>query len=317
MPSRPHWPPRAGALAAVLFAIALAGCGAGDDGNRAAAPTGQAREAPGGELTGVMLDMQLNEVSGLTASHLHDDVLWLHDDGDNPPRLFAVDTRGSRLATFGVEGVTKTDWEDIAGFELDGTRYLLIADVGDNGGLRRTLLLHAIEEPAHLHDGGTLEPAWSIAFRWPDGPRDCEAVAVDAANQQVLLVSKKRRPPELFAVPLRPAKADVQTARPLGRLAGIAGRGAVDDTARLLAQVSATDLSPDGRTLAVLTYGGLRLYRRSGTEGWAEAAARYPLRRDVPWLHQPEAVAWSVDGLGLYATGEFSPAPLVYLPLEP
>ena len=142
-------------------------------------------------------------------------------------------------------------------------------------------------------------------------------MAVDAASQQVLLVSKKRRPPELFSVPLRPAKADVQTARPLGRLAGIAGRGAVDDTARLLAQVSATDLSPDGRTLAVLTYGGLRLYRRSGAEGWAEATARFPLRRDVPWLHQPEAVAWSIDGRGLYATGEFSPAPLVYLSLEP
>ena len=67
----------------------------------------------------------------------------------------------------------------------------------------------------------------------------------------------------------------------------------------------------------MLTYGGLRLYRRSGTEGWAKAAARYPLRRDVPWLHQPEAVAWSIDGQGLYATGEFSPAPLVYLSLEP
>ncbi|MEG3158607.1 hypothetical protein ACKVMH_12140, partial [Lysobacter zhanggongensis] len=220
MPSRPHWPPRAGALAAVLFAIALAGCGAGDDGNRAAAPTGQAREAPGGELTGVMLDMQLNEVSGLTASHLHDDVLWLHDDGDNPPRLFAVDTRGSRLATFGVEGVTKTDWEDIAGFELDGTRYLLIADVGDNGGLRRTLQLHVVEEPTVLRNA-RLEPAWSIAFRWPDGPRDCEAVTVDPVRGEVLLVSKKREPPELFSLPLRPPAKELLTAQRIGTLAGV------------------------------------------------------------------------------------------------
>ena len=28
--------------------------------------------------------------------------------------------------------------------------------------------------------------AWSINFRWPDGARDCEATAVDAANGEVL-----------------------------------------------------------------------------------------------------------------------------------
>ena len=290
-------------LPALALCVALAACG-GDD-------------APASRLSGLLLDGDLAETSGLAASRAHPGTLWLVEDGGNPARLHAVSRRGRRVASYTVDGVSNTDWEDLAAFEHDGKRFLLIADTGDNGGLRRTLLLHAIEEPARLHDGGTLEPAWSIAFRWPDGPRDCEAVAVDAANQQVLLVSKKRRPPELFSVPLRPAKAGVQTARPLGRLAGIAGRAAVDDTARLLAQVSATDLSPDGRTLAVLTYGGLRLYRRSGAEGWAKATARFPLRRDVPWLHQPEAVAWSVDGRGLYATGEFSPAPLVYLSLEP
>ena len=69
-------------------------------------------------------------------------MLWLHDDGGNPARLFAVDTNGDRLATLRVEGVTKTDWEDMAAFRLDGRDYLLIADTGDNGGLRRTLQLH-------------------------------------------------------------------------------------------------------------------------------------------------------------------------------
>ena len=290
-------------LPALALCVALAACG-GDD-------------APASRLSGLLLDGDLAETSGLAASRAHPGTLWLVEDGGNPALLHAVSRRGRRVASYTIEGVSNTDWEDLAAFEDAGKRFLLIADTGDNGGLRRTLLLHAIEEPSQLHDGGTLEPAWSIAFRWPDGPRDCEAVAVDAASQQVLLVSKKRRPPELFSVPLRPGKPGVQTARPLGRLAGIAGRNQVDDTTRLLAQVSATDLSPDGRTLAVLTYGGLRLYRRSGDEGWTEATARFPLRRDVPWLHQPEAVAWSIDGRGLYATGEFSPAPLVYLSLEP
>jgi hypothetical protein len=33
----------------------------------------------------------------------------------------------------------------------------------------------------------------------------------------------------------------------------------------------------------------------------------------LPWLPQGEALAWSADGKALYATGELSPAPLLYL----
>src|SRR5262245_45228627 len=105
----------------------------------------------GGSLSGVLLDSQLAEISGLAASRRHCDVLWLHDDGGNPARLFAINTDGDRLATLRID-VTKTDWEDIAAFRLDGRNYLLIADTGDNGGLRRTLQLHVIEEPARLEN---------------------------------------------------------------------------------------------------------------------------------------------------------------------
>src|SRR3546814_3441453 len=82
------------------------------------------------------------------------------------------------------------------------------------------LQLHVIEEPASLDEvaqHAPLEPAWSIAFRWPDGARDCEAVAVDARRGEVLLISKKRTPPELFALPLRPRADGMQVARKIGR----------------------------------------------------------------------------------------------------
>src|SRR3546814_483495 len=160
-------------------------------------------QAPFAQLSGMLLDARLDEISGLAASQAHEGVLWMLDDGGNDPQLFAISTRGGLQATFQVAGVAKTDWEDIAAFELDGRRYLLVADTGDNGGLRRSLQLHVIEEPASLDEvaqHAPLEPAWSIAFRWPDGARDCEAVAVDARRGEVLLISKKRTPPELFAL---------------------------------------------------------------------------------------------------------------------
>ncbi|MFC3551148.1 hypothetical protein ACFOLC_08955 [Lysobacter cavernae] len=272
------------------------------------------RDERGTRLTGMLLDTQLSEISGLAASRRHRDVLWMHDDGGNPERLFAVRTDGARRATFRLEGVTKTDWEDMAAFELDGRPYLLVADTGDNGGLRRSLQLHVIEEPAKL-ENARLRPAWSIAFRWPDGARDCEAVAVDAARGRILLLSKKRQPPELFSLPLQPTGRGLLTARKLGTLTGVPAPDA--DTlrrdpqrARLNGQVTAADVSPDGRTLAVMTYRWLLLYPRQPDQDWAQAVAQPPQIRLLPWLPQAEALGWSRDGRSLYATGEFVPAPL-------
>jgi len=271
-------------------------------------------EAPA-RLSGLLVNPPLAEVSGLAASRAHPGVLWLHNDGGNTPYLYAVSRRGRLLARMRVLGVPNTDWEDLAAFQLRGTSYLLLADTGDNGGLRRTLQLHVIAEPRSLAQT-SLQPAWSIVFRWPDGPRDCEAVAVDAAAGEVLLVSKKRVPAELFSVPLRPRGEGVVRARALGRLAGLSGPGSGAGAlaqAPLEAQVTAADIAPDGRQLAVLTYGQLLVYPRRGRESWAQAVGRAPQRRGFSWLPQAEALGWSADGDGVYVTGEITPAPLLWL----
>ena len=294
--------PAIGLAFAATLALATAAC----------APA----KEPFSRLAGIVFDQRLDEISGVAASRAHGDVLWMANDGGNEAALYAVSKRGRVLARYAVQGAANTDWEDLAAFELHGKHYLLIADTGDNGGLRRTLQLHVLEEPRAIADG-TLRPAWSIAFRWPDGPRDCEAVAVDVARGEVLLVSKKRHPAELFALPLRPA-GGLQVARRIGLLRGVpqaseAERRRNPARARLHGQVTAADVSPDGRTLAVLTYSDVLFYPRRANEGWARAVSRAPEVHDLPWLPQPEALAWSSGGGGLFATGEFSPAPLFYL----
>ena len=279
-------------------------------------------EIPFARLAGLITSPQLDEISGLAASRTHEDVLWVVEDSDNQATLYALSPRGRLLARYDVEGASHRDWEDLASFDLDGKHYLLIADTGDNGGLRKDFALHVFEEPKTLSNG-TLRPAWSIRGRWPDGPRDCEAVAVDAAAGKVLLISKKRKPPDLFSLPLaQPTGTEAgrgwREARRIGRLGGVPEASAElqrndPKLARLFPQVTAADLSPDGRTLAVLSYGSVLFYRRNAGEAWGQAVARAPETHDVPLIPQAEALAWTARGGGLYATGEFKPAPIFFL----
>lgn len=273
---------------------------------------------PFARISGLLLDTRLDEISGLAASRHHDNILWVHNDGGSDAQLYAINPRGSVRGSLTINGVPNTDWEDMAAFSLDGHDYLLVADTGDNGGLRHTLQLHVIEEPAELAEGLQAQPVWSIAFRWPDGARDCEAVAVDVTNGRILLLSKKRRPAQLFALPLKPDGSEVQVATLLGTLAGIPQADVEErrndpEHARLRGQVTAADLSPDGRTLAVMTYDHVLLYPRVDNETLANAVSRAPRVHELSLLPQAEALGWAADGHGLYATGEFVPAPLLLL----
>ena len=294
---------RARILACALLLPLLAGCGLAGE--------------PHARLAGLVTDEAIDEASGLAASRRHPEVLWVHNDGKDGA-LYALDARGNLLARMPVQGADAYDWEDIAAYTLDGRHYLLLADTGDNGGLRKTLRLVAIEEPARLRDGAQLKPAWVREFRWPDGPRDCEALAVDPARDAILLVSKKRQPPELFTLPLRKPQPGVQSARRIGLLAGVPQADpelAERDPrrARLHGQVTAADVSHDGSKLAVMTYSNVLVYARGPRQPWGEAVGVAPTVLEMPLIPQPEALGWNRHGTGLYATGEFSPAPLFYI----
>lgn len=266
------------------------------------------------EYAGVLTHPDLDEVSGLAASRAHPGLFWAINDGGNPSRLMLIKPDGTRVASINTPGAANIDWEDIDAFELDGKHYLLVADTGDNGGIRETLTLYVFEEPATIVDGADIAPAWTIEFRWPDGARDCEATAVDAARGEVLLVSKKRVPPELFRVPLRKA-AGLQVAERLATLPGIAQPTPQElelnpTYGRYRSQVSGADLSPNGRVLAVMNYHSLYFFVRQPGEAWAATMTRNPGTLRFPWLPQAEAIAFSTDGGTLLIGGEQRPTPL-------
>lgn len=273
------------------------------------------------EYAGVLTDPELDEVSGLAASRAHEGMYWAINDSGNPARLMLIKADGTRVASYNTPGATNVDWEDAASFDLDSKHYVLVSDTGDNGGIRSTLTLYIFEEPTTIKDGADLSPAWQIDFRWPDGARDCEAATVDPANNEVLLISKKRVPPELFRVPLRKL-AGLQVAERITTLPGIDQPTPQElqlnpTYGRYRSQISAADLSPNGRVLAVMNYHSVYFFIRQGGESWATTTTRNPGSLRFPWLPQAEALAFSTDGSSLLIGSEQRPTPLFRFRTKP
>ncbi|KFN49739.1 hypothetical protein [Arenimonas composti] len=268
----------------------------------------------GAEPAGLLTDPRIGELSGLAASRRHPGRFWALNDSGASATLHLLDPDGSHRGSAELADTRNIDWEDLASFRLDGRDYLLIADTGDNGGLRAEVRLHVLEEP----DAGETAPvAWTLRFRWPDGPRDCEAVTVDPERGEVLLITKKRVPAELYRLPLRPpaGSPDVLVAERLGRLQGIQQPTAEDlrrspTWGRYRAQITGAALSPNGRLLAVLNYRALYFVVRPEDGDWADALARPLPSLPLPFTPQAEAVAFSLDGRALLVGSEQLPSPL-------
>ncbi len=271
---------------------------------------------------GEIVDRRLPETSGLAASRRQPGRLWALNDGGNPPALFLLEGDGRVVARYHLEGVDNHDWEDLAAFVWLGTPYLLVADIGDNLARRDDgVLLHLIVEP-EAGQRGALRPAASVRFRYPDGPRDAEGVAVDVGEASVLVVTKREAAPRFYRLPLRlDTPREALMAERLGVLVNPEPRfdppGGRATRSLFGAAPTALDLDDAGRNLLLLTYTAVyRLVRGQG-EPWTAALER-PFERlaDHP-LPQAEALAVAPDGTAAWFTSERLPAPLWRVDLAP
>ncbi|MBC8009686.1 MAG: hypothetical protein H7067_06285 [Burkholderiales bacterium] len=255
----------------------------------------------------------MKESSGLAVSRREAGMFWTHGDSGGEPVLTAIGADGTLRGSVRIAGVKNVDWEDMASFTFDGRAWLLVADTGDNKGVRADCVLHVVAEPdpAKLTAGAerVVSVAWSIPVIYPDGARDCEAVAVDAREGRVYLVAKRTKPHGVYALPLRSAKAGAvaPAAERVGEMAGFPeARGAE----RMLpvargayrAQPTGMDFAADGSAAVVVTYGEVLLYPKTKDETWADALARPGSVIGSHGLEQAEAVAFGAGPPGSVAT---------------
>lgn len=147
---------------------------------------------------------RLDESSGLASSHNDAGVLWSINDSGSSPEIFAMTTQGQHLGSWLIDMSDPLDWEAMASFRWRNRNYLLMADIGDNFAARSSVSFTVVAEPRldQILPDQRLKPLLVQQFTFPDGPRDAEAVAVDIQRQELLVLSKRTVPPELYRVPL-------------------------------------------------------------------------------------------------------------------
>ena len=160
-------------------------------------------------------------------------------------------------------------------------------------------LLCAPNPPLTASDRVTTLPLTkTIRLEYPNGARDCEAIAVDAATGTAYLVEKRLfGAVHVYAVPLfRPVTAKRQVAQVVTQVS--------------LPLVTAMDISPDGQTAILLTYGDALSFPRGQQQSWKNVFSQRGRQVRMPARRQGEAICFGADGQSLYLTSEGARQPI-------
>ncbi|MFJ3304565.1 WD40 repeat domain-containing protein [Streptomyces sp. NPDC086549] len=232
--------------------------------------------AAGGDEGFTIKDPRITESSGLAASHLHRGIYWTHNDSDDGPYIYAVDSAtGKTVATVTLSGIGSP--RDVEAISIGPDNQIYVGDIGDNlDGSWSYVWIYRLSEPKVLKDQ-TIK-ATQYVVKYSDGARNAESLVVHPKTGRVYIIDKKEDGGHLFEGPARLSTSGANIFKPVA---------AVD--------LWATDaaFSPDGEQLAVRGYFGGIYY------DWNGGRIKRKGRLDVPLQGQGESVSYSADGTKL------------------
>lgn len=297
---------------ALLVGMGLAGCSSPkplppDSGVEDAGAQPPATGLPGCTWYGVPLrtgevPSELPELSGLAASRRFPGVFWAHNDSGNDFELFAIDETGRVRARLKLTGAQPRDLEDVAVGPCspgETRTCVFLADTGDNFEIRDQVRLYRLPEPDALGDATVAVEV--LAFTYPDGAHDVEALVADARSGRLMVLTKTRRSlGEVFALDgLKPGAAIQAT-----KLGALEAPGGVDRA------TTGASLQASGQRMLIRTYSRVWELRQPGAEDF-ESLLKGSLV-EVPGgpQAQAEAVSYLSDGEGYLLGTEFTGQPL-------
>ena len=279
--------------------------------------------APASVQTFVMDDARLNESSGLALGLRNPGVLWSLNDSGGGAFLFAVNETGVVLGRYSVKGAFNFDWEDMAsGQDSEGAPVLYVADIGDNFEIRSDVQIYSVAEPKleFLHQkSGELEVEVQSIYRasYPDGMHNAESLLCHPLTGRLYIITKKPSGEcGVYSFPEKLSSGDIMKLERVAdiRLTEMTRKGKKPIDNRLS---TAACFSPDGNRLVLMTYSSLYEWDLPKSVPFRDALGKKPLRIEIPFMPQAEAVCYSQDGSHFWCTSERLPAPLHRISRKP
>ncbi|WP_297695922.1 hypothetical protein [uncultured Eudoraea sp.] len=209
-----------------------------------------------GQLTYITkLPKKLEENSGMAIGR--DSTVWLVNDSGGADKIYQINFEGKYVKQLEVKNAKNKDWEDMTR-DKDGNFY--IADTGNNANKRKDLVIYKIPDPEK--EKGDKIKAEQIEFYYPEQkkfpPKQknllYDAEAIFYAKDSLYLITKNRSHPFngkalIYRIPAKKGKYEATF---LGTF--------IPCTEFSVCKITAADISPDGKTIALLGYGKLWLF---------------------------------------------------------
>jgi uncharacterized protein YjiK len=236
-------------LAFVFLFFSLLLYGFNNDPEKLPDTSAQASEVEGQAVKTGSMPKKIKESSGMEETGTPG-VFFTHNDAGNAAELYKINAKGQLLATLPVAAAENVDWEDIT---RDTQGNIYIADTGNNDNKRKQLRIYKLQH-------GDPKQVSVITFEYGDRKNgtadkthyefDCEAIFW--YRDKLYLVTKDREDgvdARIYELPDAPGSYE---AKPVSHYA-------------VHAAVTAADISPDGKTLLLLSEGKIHLFQVRGT----------------------------------------------------
>jgi hypothetical protein len=177
---------------------------------------------------------------------------WTHGDGQCKSQLYEVDINGNALSVLPLKNASNIDWEDMA---KDDKGNLYIADIGNNLNKRKNLRIYKV----NVNENNRID---TINFSYPDqtsfppekDEMNFDAEAIFWCKNNLYIISKNRgvKCVNFYKVP------DVKG----NYVAELFINGIY-----LNSMITAADISPDKKLVALLSYGKIYFFKAEDHEG--------------------------------------------------
>jgi hypothetical protein len=263
-------------------------------------------------LSGNLQDKELNEISGIAASTINDNIFYVHNDSGDTSRFFAITPDGKLHSTIYYQGdptvrLGALDVEDIAvGPGPDSKKnYIYLADIGDNAATRSGINIYRVaEQPSWLKTPISNSPAVTLHLKYPDGPHDAEAMMIDPLQKLIYIVTKRSDSVSVYTTPLAFKANDTLVMTYHNKL--------FFKGFKPFNWIVAADISKDGKQVLVKSYEKVYYWKRNGNEPVWQTMQAKPQELNYQAEKQGEAIGFTPDGKGYYTTSEGVFAPVYY-----